>query len=47
MIFLIQKNNVFMDYLQNGITVNFYDKGEMKSDIIILLILKILKITHL
>ncbi len=33
---LIQKNNVFMDYLQNGITVNFYDKGEMKSDIIYL-----------
>lgn len=34
---LVQKNNVFMDYLQNGITVNYYDKGEMKSDIIYLI----------
>ena len=33
---LEQKNIVFMDYLQNGITVNYYDKGEEKSDIVYL-----------
>lgn len=33
---LVQKNIVFMDYLQNGITVNYYDKGEEKSDIVYL-----------
>lgn len=33
---LEQKNIVFMDYLQNGITINYYDKGEEKSDIVYL-----------
>ena len=28
---LVQKNAVFMDYLQNGIPVRFWDKGEEKS----------------
>lgn len=31
---LVQKNVVFMNYLQNGIEVSFYDKGEQKSDIV-------------
>lgn len=31
---LIQKNTVFMDYLQNGIEVSFHDKGEVRSDIV-------------
>lgn len=30
---LVQKNSVFMDYLQNGIQVRFFDKGEEKSSI--------------
>lgn len=30
---LVQKNAVFMDYLQNGIQVRFFDKGEEKSSI--------------
>ena len=30
---LVQKNAVFMDYLQNGIPVRFLDKGEEKSSI--------------
>ena len=30
---LVQKNAVFMDYLQNGIPVRFHDKGEEKSSI--------------
>ena len=33
---LVQKNIVFMDYLQNGVTVNYFDKGEEKSDIVYL-----------
>ena len=33
---LVQKNIVFMDYLQNGITVNYFDNGEEKSDIVYL-----------
>lgn len=33
---LVQKNTVFMDYLQNGITVNYFDNGEEKSDIVCL-----------
>jgi len=33
---LIQKNIVFMDYLQNGITVNYFDNSEEKSDIVYL-----------
>ena len=28
---LVQKNAVFMDYLQNGIEVRFFDKGEQRS----------------
>ena len=31
---LVQKNTVFMNYLQNGIEVSFHDKGETKSDIV-------------
>lgn len=39
---LIKKNSVFMDYLQNGVEVSFMAAGELKSDIIfILLIMKI------
>lgn len=33
---LIQKNTVFMNYLQNGIEVSFHDNGETKSDIVYL-----------
>ncbi len=33
---LVQKNMVFMDYLQNGITVNYFDNGEEKSEIVYL-----------
>ena len=31
---LIQKNMIFMDYLQNGITVKFFSKGEEQSSIV-------------
>lgn len=31
---LVQKNTVFMNYLQNGIEVSYHDKGETKSDIV-------------
>ena len=31
---LLQKNTIFMDYLQNGITVNFFVKGEEQSLIV-------------
>ena len=31
---LLQKNIIFMDYLQNGITVKFFVKGEEQSSII-------------
>ena len=34
---LVQKNTVFMDYLQNGISINYYDGDEEKSDIIYLI----------
>ena len=30
---LLQKNTVFMNYLQNGIEVSYHDKGETKYDI--------------
>lgn len=30
---LLQKNMIFMDYLQNGITVKFFVKGEEQSSI--------------
>ena len=31
---LIQKNMIFMDYLQNGITVKYFTKGEERSSIV-------------
>ena len=31
---LLQKNTIFMDYLQNGITVKFFVKGEEYSSIV-------------
>ena len=31
---LVQKNMVFMDYLQNGLTVKYFDKGEERSTLI-------------
>ncbi len=31
---LVQKNTVFMNYLQNGIEVSYHHKGEVKSDIV-------------
>ncbi len=31
---IVQKNTVFMNYLQNGIEVSYHDKGETKSDIV-------------
>ena len=31
---LLQKNMVFMDYLQNGITVKFFAKGEEQASIV-------------
>ncbi|GHU95259.1 hypothetical protein AGMMS49974_06330 [Deltaproteobacteria bacterium] len=34
---LVQKNIVFMDYLQNGIPVNFFDNGEQRSALVHLL----------
>lgn len=34
---LVQKNMVFMDYLQNGIPVKFFVKGEERADIVYLL----------
>lgn len=34
---LVQKNMTFMDYLQNGITVKYYVKGEERSSIVYLL----------
>ena len=30
---LVQKNEVFMDYLQNGVPVRYFDDGEERSDI--------------
>ncbi len=31
---LVQKNTVFMNYLQNGIEVSYHEKGEARSDIV-------------
>lgn len=31
---VLQKNVQFMDYLQNGISVNYYDKGEQRSALV-------------
>lgn len=33
---LVQKNSIFMDYLQNGIPVRYFEKGEEKSTIVYL-----------
>ena len=33
---LLQKNKLFMDYLQNGIPVNYFDEGEQKSALVYL-----------
>ena len=33
---LVQKNAVFMDYLQNGIQVSYYDEGEHKAGLVYL-----------
>lgn len=33
---LVQKNQMFMDYLQNGIQVSYYDNGEHKAGIVYL-----------
>ena len=34
---LVQKNELFMDYLQNGITVHYTEKGEAKDTIVYLI----------
>lgn len=34
---LVQKNKIFMDYLQNGIEVSYHENNEQKSDIVYLL----------
>jgi type I restriction enzyme R subunit len=31
---LVQKNEAFMDYLQNGVEVNYFDKGEQRSALV-------------
>ncbi|MDO4564959.1 MAG: type I restriction endonuclease subunit R [Clostridia bacterium] len=33
---MLQKNIQFMDYLQNGVSVNFYDKGEQRTALVCL-----------
>ena len=33
---LLQKNMVFMDYLQNGIPVKYFDDGEERSTLVYL-----------
>ena len=33
---LVSKNEVFTDYLQNGVSVSYQDRGETKSNIIYL-----------
>ena len=33
---LLQKNRLFMEYLQNGISVNYYDKGEQRAALVYL-----------
>ena len=35
---LLQKNMVFMDYLQNGVPVKYYVKGEERSNLVLSLI---------
>jgi len=34
---LLQKNMVFMDYLQNGVPVKYFDKGEERSTLVYLI----------
>ncbi len=34
---LIQKNSVFMDYLQNGVPVKYFDKGEERNTLVYLM----------
>lgn len=34
---LLQQNNIFMDYLQNGITVKYQENGEQRSTIVYLI----------
>ena len=34
---ILQKNRRFMDYLQNGLSVNFYDNGEQRAALVYLL----------
>ena len=34
---LVQKNEVFMDYLQNGIPVRYFENGEERSSIVYLI----------
>lgn len=40
---LLQKNIIFMDYLQNGITVKFFEKGEERSAIVRLIDYQVVK----
>ena len=41
---LVQKNAVFMDYLQNGIPVRYFEKGEERSSIVYLVDYKNIRI---
>lgn len=34
---LVEKNKIFMDFLQNGITVNYYENGEQLTSIVYLI----------
>jgi type I restriction enzyme R subunit len=34
---LLQRNAVFMDYLQNGVSVNYFDAGEQRSSLVALM----------
>jgi type I restriction enzyme R subunit len=34
---VLQKNTLFMDYLQNGVSVNYFDKGEQRSALVSLI----------
>ncbi|MFP3153377.1 type I restriction endonuclease subunit R [Lachnospiraceae bacterium ZAX-1] len=31
---VLQKNVLFMDYLQNGVSVNYFDEGEQRADLV-------------
>ena len=41
---LIQKNETFMNYLQNGIEVRYFEKGEEKSEIVYIVDLSLIHI---